>query len=454
MPRLIGLALLILFSLVLIKYTAFDHSTTESSTIALGFLISSAYIVGQCVERLRLPKITGYLLTGLLFGPYLLKFISKETLVDLNFINHMALALIAFYAGGELQLSQLKEYRKSFTILIVFQLFIVAGVAGVLYLIRSYFHIFRNLNDMQILAFSVLLGVVSVARSPSTVIAIISETRSEGRVTDIVLGVTIALDVVVIMLFAIAISFCDVLLVTNKSWDFSFFFILMLEIIFSLVTGLALGIGLNFVIKRVNTILPMAILTIGFVVTKFSYSLTEYLEHTHEIGLKVEPLLICITAGFYIQNFSNHNKRFMASLDKVSLVIYTLFFSLTGASLNLEILQKSWAIAFLIFILRTIMLAASTTAGALVAKDPSPQRYLYWLGFISQAGVSLGFAHEIMRRFPSFGSELASIIIAVVAIDQLIGPITFKYALEICHETKEKLTYRTLVSQRTKRTQI
>lgn len=454
MPRLVGLTFLIIFSLVLIRYTNFDYSTAESSTIALGFLISSAYIVGQCIERLRLPKITGYILTGLIFGPYVLKFISKETLIDLNFINHMALALIAFYAGGELQITQLKAYRKSFSILIAFQFLIVVGVAGVLYLIRNSFYIFQNLNNLQILAFSTLLGVVSVARSPSTVIAIISETRSEGRVTDIVLGVTIALDVVVIMLFAIAISFCDVLLVTNKSWDFSFFFLLLLEIIISLLTGLALGIGLNFLIKRVDTILPIAILTIGFVVTKFSYALTDYLEHSHEIGLKIEPLLICITAGFYIQNFSNHNKRFMASLDKVSLVIYTLFFSLTGASLNLEILQKSWAIAFLIFILRTIMLAASTTAGALVAKDPSPQRYLYWLGFVSQAGVSLGFAHEIMRRFPVFGSELASIIIAVVAIDQLIGPITFKYALEISRETKEKLTYRTLVKQRTQRTEL
>ncbi len=454
MPRLVGLAFLIIFLFVLIQHTDFDYSTAESSTIALGFLISSAYIVGQCIERLRLPKITGYILTGLLFGPYLLEFISKETLVDLNFINHMALALIAFYAGGELQLSRLRAYRKSFSILIAFQLFIAVGVAGVLYLIRSSLPVFQNLSDLQILAFSILLGVVSVARSPSTVIAIISETRSEGRVTDIVLGVTIALDVVVIMLFAIAISFCDVLLVTEQSWNFSFFFVLLLEIIISLVTGLILGIGLNFLIKRVDKVLPMAILTIGFVVTKFSYSLANYLEHTHEIGLKIEPLLICITAGFYIQNFSHYNKQFMMSLDKVSLVIYTLFFSLTGASLNLEILQKSWAVACLIFIIRTIMLAVSTTTGALVSRDPSPQRYLYWLGFVSQAGVSLGFAHEIMRRFPAFGIELGSIIIAVVAIDQLIGPITFKYALERCHETNEKVTYRTLVNQKTKRAEL
>ncbi|MBD3291064.1 hypothetical protein GF337_19810, partial [candidate division KSB1 bacterium] len=246
---------------------------------------------------------------------------------------------------------------------------------------------------------------------------------------------------------------CNTLLVANQSWDFSFFFILLLEIVISISTGVMLGLGLDFLIKRVRTILPMAILTIGFVVTKFSYHLTDYLEHAHGIGLKIEPLLICITAGFYIQNFSKNNKRFMISLDKVSLVIYTLFFSLTGASLNLEILQKSWLIALIIFFLRTIMLSTCTTTGAMIARDPAPQRYMYWLGFVAQAGVSLGFAHEIMRRFPAFGSELASIIIAVVAIDQLIGPVTFKYALEKCNETKEKITYRTLINQRTKRTE-
>ena len=91
------------------------------------------------------------------------------------------------------------------------------------------------------------------------------------------------------------------------------------------------------------------------------------------------------------------------------------------------------------------MIALSTTTGSIITKDLFPHRNLYWLGFIAQAGITLGFAYEIARRFPGWGTEVASIIIAVVAINQIVGPITFKFALVKAKETRNKMNYRSFI---------
>ena len=113
-------------------------------------------------------------------------------------------------------------------------------------------------------------------------------------------------------------------------------------------------------------------------------------------------------------------------------------------------MQYCWDIALVIFFIRLFMIALATISGAYAANDPKPQRYLYWLGFIAQAGVTLGFAYEIARRFPDWGGEIDSIIVAVVAINQIIGPITFKFALEKGKEARGKIDYKTLIQMNNK----
>jgi len=113
MRRLSALLILVIGMFALSRLSHYSDQSIESSTIALGFLIVSAYLMGQIVNNFGLPKVTGYILSGLIFGPFGLKFLSPGTISDLDFINHMALALIAFYAGGELKLSHLKENKRS-----------------------------------------------------------------------------------------------------------------------------------------------------------------------------------------------------------------------------------------------------------------------------------------------------------------------------------------------------
>ncbi|MHC4599242.1 MAG: hypothetical protein ACYS47_09585, partial [Planctomycetota bacterium] len=71
-----------------------------SVTFMLGFVLLAAYVVGLLGETLRLPRITGYILTGVLFGPYLLDFVGFEVLDSLEVFNDMAMGFIGLAAGS------------------------------------------------------------------------------------------------------------------------------------------------------------------------------------------------------------------------------------------------------------------------------------------------------------------------------------------------------------------
>ena len=65
-----------------------------------GFLILAAYSVGELVKPFGIPKIVGYLIAGIIFGPPGLAYVSKPALGELTPVSNLAIALIAFLAGA------------------------------------------------------------------------------------------------------------------------------------------------------------------------------------------------------------------------------------------------------------------------------------------------------------------------------------------------------------------
>ncbi len=410
-----------------------------SPTLVLGFLLLSAYCIGQILEKVKLPKITGYIIAGLIFGPYFTGFTSKELIIDLSFINSLALAFIAFCAGGELKSTHLKYQIKSIVNLVISQTFVVfIGVSTVVFFLVEYIPVFENIDFAKRMVISLIFGIISIARSPSSTIAIISETNANGKYTDIVLSVTIVKDVVVIVLFGVVVSIGKVIITSTASINYIYFLVLLFEIFVALALGIALGKAIIYLIEKVKMEFPVVIIGVGFLVIKFSHLFTSYLYEMHDIAINFEPLLICITAGFVVQNYSEFGKKFLLKMDSVSLPIYVVFFVITGASINVDILKASWIFGLIIVGVRLVMLYVASVISGVISKDEQLIYRNYWLGFITQAGVSLGLLTEIVRRFPSIGIPIQSLLIAAITINQLIGPIAFKWALNKVGDSKKR----------------
>ncbi len=430
--------LLILGSMALIVYAdPFGFPDTLSSTLVLGFMLLAAYCIGFILEQKGLPRITGYIFAGLFLGPYFLKFYSTEAVADLGFLNSLALAFIAFSAGGELKLGNIRSKLKSILFLIGgVTTTVFVGVTLIVFAISEFIPFMRGYDTAVKLAISAIFGVIAVARSPSSTIAIISETKAEGDYTDTVLSVTIATDVIIIMFFAVVVSICEVLVAGSGTVSLTFLLELLLEIAVAFVLGFLLGKVIVFLIEKVKVEFPVVITVMGFLVIKFSHLLGDYLKEIYEIDINLEPLLICMAAGFTVQNFSKHGTTFLERMDNVSLPIYIGFFAITGASIDVDILKTAWFLGLVIVFSRTLMIFIGSYLSGKLSRDPPVIYKNTWLGFITQAGVSLGLLAEVVRRFPEIGEPIQTILIAAVTLNQVFGPVAFKYALYKVGEAK------------------
>jgi Kef-type K+ transport system membrane component KefB len=378
-----------------------------------------------------MPWITGYLAAGLLFGPSLLGFASKDVVEDLGFLNSLALAFIAFSAGGELRLKNIRDRLKPILFLVGgVTVMVFVGVTSTIFFISSLLPFSSGFGPVTRFVLAAIFGVIAVARSPSSTIAIICETKSKGVYTDTVLSVTVITDVLIIVLFAVVVSIAEIVLLSGGGIGFGFLLILLLEIGIAILLGFFLGKAIVFLIRRVKVEFPVVVAAMGFLVIKFSHFLGEYLKEAHELSLNIEPLLICMAAGFTVQNFSRHGNKFLEEMEGVSLPIYISFFAITGAVMDLEIVKAAWFLGLVMVVSRTAMIFwGSQLSGRLAGDDPIIYRNT-WLGFITQAGVSLGLLTEVVRRFPEFGLAAQSILISAITINQIFGPIAFKIGLK------------------------
>lgn len=402
-------------------------------------LFGTNYFAGF-FKKIKLPMITGFIVMGVIAGPYVLNLIPSTAVTKIQFINDFALAYIAFAAGAELYLKDLRSRLNSIAWNTFGQLaitFILSSI--VVYFLASNIPFMAELSGSSRLAVSLLMATIFVARSPSSAIAIIHEMRAKGPFTQTVMGVTVIKDVLVIILFAICVSISRNL-VLDTAFDLQALGLLILELALSLGFGLLLGRIIHQVLSfSINTYVKTAIiLLLGFGVFFFAHWIQAYTHETFHVELFFEPLLICIIGSFMVTNKSKFRPEFQFIIHRTGPYIYLAFFTLTGLMISLEVLAKVWLVALALFFVRLISMIIGAYIGTTLAKDDPRHRAVGWMPYVTQAGVGLGLAIEVSAEFPTWGSEFATIIIAVIVLNQLIGPPLFKLALNRVGESHKR----------------
>jgi Trk K+ transport system NAD-binding subunit/NhaP-type Na+/H+ or K+/H+ antiporter len=404
------------------------------------FISAAASSIGSRFKLARLPLITGYLIAGILAGPYILDLIGSESLSQLTWIDEISLAFIAFAAGSELNITELRGKLKSIswiTIGIVMATTLLG--LGAFLLLDDYIPFMAGMSALEKFAVSLIMASILVARSPSSAIAIIQELRAKGPYTQITLGVTIISDVLVIFLFAFAASVADAIF-EGSGLDLAFLALLLLELALSLLAGYLVGqlLRLIMAIQMPKIIKTGLVLISGYGVYVFSAWLrvSSHEHFGHELLL--EPLLVCMIASFVLINFTKHHNEFINLLHDTGPVVYIAFFTLTGASLELDTLLKTWGIALALFGIRLVSIMVGSFTGGVIAKDPMKHNRLYWMAFITQAGVGLGLAKDVAVEFPELGATFSTIAIAVIVLNQIVGPPFHKIATRRIGEAHEK----------------
>lgn len=395
------------------------------SALALGFLLLFAFLLGRLAKRFGAPMITGYLIAGAIAGPYGLDIVTAQRALPLKLVDSLALVLIAISAGGELKISRFANrltplllttaIQTGVIFMFVFSLLLpVLAISGMI-----------PVTFASIFSAALLLGVIATANSPATAIAVITESRAKGPVSDTIIGVTVFKDALVIVLFGFAVAVADALLGVSPA-GFGFLWRMVYEVTVSIGVGGIIGLAVIGYLGATDENVPLFLLGAALVMVEICE------------GLEISPLMTAITAGFVVENLSKQGERLIEGLKVGSLPVFVIFFSLAGQGIDFDSLKATWPVATLFVIARIVGARIGTIKGIEQAKEnPDIGKYA-WTGFIGQAGVSLGFAAIVASKFPGFGEKLASLVIAAVAINQLIGPIMMKRSLKAAGETEAK----------------
>ena len=427
-----------------------DINTFLIYTIGFLFVAIAANQIAKLFQKIKFPLITGFIITGLVAGSSFLNFITPIAIEKLSFLNEIALSIIAFSAGAELYLDDLRSRLKSIKWMTIGQLvitFVLTSVA--VFFLANRIPFMENMSVSSTIAVSILFGTIFVARSPSSAIAVINEMRANGPFTKTVMGVTVLKDVLVIILFAISFSIAKAL-INGEEIGISFLFILLTELIISFALGYVVGkiLEFPFLLKTNSKIKGIIIILIGYSVYLFSHYIksNSVIWLDHEVIL--EPLLIAIIGSFVLTNYSKHRIEFREILEEISPTIYIIFFTLTGASLSFHILLNVFGIALGLFFLRLFTMFLGGIFGVIVVKDPKKYTFIAWMPYLTQAGVALGLATIIAEEFPSWGYEFETIIIAIIVLNQLVGPPLFKWTLSFVKESHLRAKMEPLQSTR------
>ena len=409
--------------------------------LVFAFIVIAAEQIGQFGSRWRLPLITGYLAAGFLAGPDVLRILDRTAVEDLGFVNQIALAIIALAAGNELVLKEFRSQFRSIGWVTCGLVVMTFGLGAVtMYVLSGWLPVMKDLGSSTRIAISLLAAVILVARSPSSAIAIINELRAKGPLTNTIMGVTVIMDAVVISLFAINSEIARSITTADFQFGFGFLGLLLLKFALSIAGGFALGKLLS---AYMQWNLPQNLKFVLLLATGFGvFQLAEWLHHfsADKWGMEIhaEPLLICMIAGLLVTNYSPHHSQFSGLLEKIGMPVYLTFFTLTGASIDLAVLKQTYLVAAGLCLVRLMTVFSGSFLGSTVAGDPPKFRRIIWLGFVTQAGIGIGLAREVASQFDDWGNKLATILIAVIVINQIIGPPMFKWAVGLAGEIGQK----------------
>lgn len=401
------------------------------------FIALAAKKIGSWFSSIGLPYITGYLLTGMVAGPFILNLLPSEATTTLRYIDELALGIIAFVAGSELYLKEIRSRIRSIGSIaggLIFFGVIISGVT--IFFLTELIPFTQGMDMTSRLAVAVLGSIILLALSPASTIAVIKEVRAKGPFTATVLGVTVTMDVVIIIAFAVGVAVASALL-EGIGFNLLAIGLLLLDLSVAIGLGYLVGKVLDLLLgSKLNRLLKMGlVLLTGYLIFVVGFGVIDLSHNFLPFEIHIEPLLVAMIGGFMVTNYTKHRDEFEEILHEVGPWVYVAFFTLTGIAIKLDILMATWPIALALFGVRILSIFVGSFVGSRAAGESSLFQRNAWLGLITQAGIALGLAREVALEFPALGDAFATMIISVVVLNEIFGPLFLKFALRRAGET-------------------
>lgn len=410
--------------------------------LGISIALMAGLFMSRVVKPLKLPAVTGYLVAGILIGPYCLGllginglgFTNHEQVSSLSFFNDVALGFIAFAIGDEFRISQLKKTGKQATIIGIIQalvatLFVDASLIGLHFILGE---------DKLPLSTAIILGAIASATAPAATLMVVKQYKAKGKLTDLLLPIVALDDAVGLIIFAVSFGIAKAM----KSGEFSILSILVdpiVEIVGSLVIGAIMGAMLSFSEKFFFSRSKRQALVVTAII--FAVAVSKMHWNVGGVHIGFSPLLVCMMLGTVFCNMCDFSANLMEKTDRWTAPLFILFFVLSGSELEFEVFKDPAVIGIGIvyIIFRSLGKYFGTSISAKLAKcEPNIKKYL-GITLLPQAGVALGMSITVLNSgFGEEGIMIRNIVLFGVLIYELFGPMMTKIALTKAGDIRPK----------------
>ena len=402
--------------------------------LSIAVSLLAGLLMSRVVKPLKLPAVTGYLIAGLLIGPFVLGAIGVDGLGFTSFaqvdalkpISEVALGFIAFAIGNEFRLSQLKAIGKQATVIAVIQ-----AVSATILVDISLLILHLIMPDKITVPVAITLGAIATATAPAATLMVVNQYKAKGPLVDLLLPIVALDDAVGLVVFAVSFGIAKSISGGAALSVVSVLVNPLLEVIASLLLGTLLGYVYTFVEKFFHSRSKRLTVAITFVIFAVAFSKLHFSFGDSGVEFGFSSLLVCMMMATIFCNICPSSEELMAKTDRWTAPLFVLFFVISGAELDLSVFKEGAAVlAGVVYILfrSAGKIGGAAFSSRLTHCSPMIQK---WLGItlLPQAGVALGMSITVAAQLGPEGAIIRSITLFSVLIYELVGPMLTKIAL-------------------------
>ncbi len=270
----------------------------------VGVVMLLGLLGGKGAKYLRMPKVTGYLLAGVLIGPSVLGLLSHTVVKDLSLITDIALGLIMFALGGVFEIHHIRSVGKKIVWLTIGQSVgaVVLTTGGLLLVGMHWFP-------------AILLGTIGIATAPAATLLVVREFEAKGDFTDTLITVVATSNIVCILGFELVYSLGQIKEGASLLYA-------ALSPIYELGGGLLIGGAVGYIISKweqhIDDQAEMLMIIIAGIMLVTGLAIT----------LNLQPLFANLVMGAVTTNLSLMHRLVYIELRQVEQPLYIAFFVL------------------------------------------------------------------------------------------------------------------------------
>jgi Kef-type K+ transport system membrane component KefB len=361
----------------------------------------AAHVVGA---RTHVPRVTLLLLIGLVCGPSALDIVPDDASAAFPLVAELALAMVGFLLGEEFISKKSQHSAPVLRLAVVVTLVTAVTVSSATYILGAS------------LPLALVLGGVATATAPAATLDLIRESRSSGPLTDVVLGVVAADDVLGVLLFSALLAVAEASTgggspspeLVHAAW----------EIGGAIALGVIASFPMCWVTGRLRKGEPAALEALGFVLL---------VAGTASL-LGVSLILACMVLGGALAYQAKHYTRAVHEIEGFSSPLMALFFFMSGFHLDLSTLRDLGVLGGAYCVARLLGRLLGSLSGPWLGHSKAVSRRVGWC-LLPQAGIAIGLSLLAAQRLPSVANVLMSLVVAATVVFEIVGPLTTRMML-------------------------